>query len=282
MSGDRYRCNLIIPGAPKSGTTSLHAMLDAHCQIDMSRIKEPHHFAMDARFAAGADAHNALFAASGPAKWYGEASTIYCISDAARERIRDCLHAPKLILLLREPVARLVSHFRWMTRLGHEKRPLQEAVEADGFGFDPERHFGGNYRAYLQFSNYAAFVPQWIRTFGEENVLVLRSEALRTDQVGQLKRCAGFLGIAEFPEVPRIALNATAEAHRRHLPAWITAAARMLPGPVRRNPVIAHLHGLAARLMPARAVPTVTEADVAQLRRLLAEDIAYYDAISDT
>lgn len=281
MSTECYRCNLVIPGAPKSGTTSLHAMLDAHSHIDMSRVKEPHHFAVDARFADGAAVHNALFAPSGRAAWYGEASTIYCISEKARKRIRECLNAPKFILLLREPMARLLSHYRWMTRLGHESRRLGEAIELDGFGFDPERHYDGNYRAYAQFSKYATYVPLWIQDFGVENVLILRSEALQVDQVGQLRRCAEFLGISEFRPIPQIEMNATDSVARQKLPSWMTGASRLLPAFLRKSRGFARLNALAMRLAPPAVPPIVTEVELAQLRQLLADDIAYYNAISD-
>ena len=36
--------NLYIPGAGKSGTSSLHEYLHQHPQVFMSRVKEPHYF----------------------------------------------------------------------------------------------------------------------------------------------------------------------------------------------------------------------------------------------
>lgn len=281
MSNERYRCNLVIPGAPKSGTTSLHAMLDAHSRIDMSRIKEPHHFAIDARFADGPAEHNALFGPAGQADWFGEASTIYCISESARNRIRKRLNAPKLIFLLREPVSRLLSHYRWMTRLGHEDRPLCEAIEADGFGFDPDRDFAGNYRAYVQFSQYATYLPLWVEDFGAENVLILRSEALRSDQMGQLRRCTDFLGLPEFSQIREGELQVTDTVRRQAPPSWMTRAGRMLPAMLRERPILARLRTFITRLTPPAEPPAPTEAELAHSRQLLAADIAYYNAIAD-
>ena len=36
-----YNPNFFIPGAAKSGTTSLHELLDTHPKISMSKEKEP-------------------------------------------------------------------------------------------------------------------------------------------------------------------------------------------------------------------------------------------------
>ena len=108
---DGYLCNLVLPGAAKSGTSSLHALLDRHPAITMSNPKEPHHFTHADRFGAGSRAHNALFEQTGSGiRVFGEASTTYLVSDAARRRIAEALVAPKIIVLLRHPVARAGSH----------------------------------------------------------------------------------------------------------------------------------------------------------------------------
>lgn len=280
MSSEKYLCNLVVPGAPKSGTSSLHAMLDAHPQIEMSRVKEPHHFAIDGRFAAGAASHNALFAPSNNAVWRGEASTIYCLSEKARRRIYDCLCSPKVILLLREPVARTISHFRWLTKLGHENRALGEAIRADGFGFDAERHFDGFYRAYVQFSKYATFVPLWREQFGAENVLILRSEALRANPSTQLRRCSDFLGVSEHAEVSPAALNVTASVTRHTPLPGITHASRLLPLRLRESRSYVRLRAWVRYLMTTKP-RAVTEAELGHVRELLREDIDFYNDLSD-
>ncbi len=39
---DLKKINLFIPGAAKSGTSSLHELLNLHPEINMSKNKEPH------------------------------------------------------------------------------------------------------------------------------------------------------------------------------------------------------------------------------------------------
>jgi hypothetical protein len=38
---NKFLPNLFIPGAAKSGTTTLHELLDLHPDISMSKVKEP-------------------------------------------------------------------------------------------------------------------------------------------------------------------------------------------------------------------------------------------------
>jgi hypothetical protein len=47
-----YRCNLVIPGFPKSGTSSFHEYLALHPPIYMSRPREIHHFTGSDRWAS--------------------------------------------------------------------------------------------------------------------------------------------------------------------------------------------------------------------------------------
>ena len=61
MNKDQYRCNLIVPGFPKSGTSSLHDYLNLHPDICMSSPKECHFFAIENRYENGCKFHNKIF-----------------------------------------------------------------------------------------------------------------------------------------------------------------------------------------------------------------------------
>jgi hypothetical protein len=70
--------NLIIPGAAKSGTTSLHKMLGQHPDIFMSRSKEPHYFSRK-QTPHGLAKYESLFDQSGDCPVRGESSTSYMV-----------------------------------------------------------------------------------------------------------------------------------------------------------------------------------------------------------
>lgn len=149
-----YLCNLIVPGAAKSGTSALHEYLRDHPMITMSEKKEPHHFCIDERYQGGAHAHNQLFKPTKHSRYFGESSTGYLPWPKAAERITRSLNKPKIIFLLRHPVARAFSHYRWRVRLGLEKRTLLDALDADGYGYHPHRATAYGWMAYLEFSQY--------------------------------------------------------------------------------------------------------------------------------
>ena len=137
--------------------------------IAMSSSKEPHHFSREARYSEGATAHNKLFENKSDALYFGESSTTYLPSPTAAERIARDFDHPKAIIILRHPVARCFSHYRWRYRLGLEKRSFLEAIKNDGHGFDPEQPTEFGYLAYLELSQYARQCQVWEEALGSMN-----------------------------------------------------------------------------------------------------------------
>lgn len=199
MNTSEYTCNLIIPGVGKSGTSSLHVYLDAHPAICMSSRKEPHFFSIDSRWEKGPLLHNSLFSRSKPeARIFGESSTTYFASEIAIERIKRSLAKPRIVIVLRNPVDRVISHYRWMYALGLETRCFSQAISQSGYGFDPNVPIHGNYMSYLEFSLYSKWVPRWKDNFGANNVLILRADDLSVAPVSVINHCCSFFGISNF------------------------------------------------------------------------------------
>lgn len=269
-----HLCNLVIPGAAKSGTSSLHEVLDRHPEICMSAGKEPHYFCRTDVYARGQDYHNALFHKTGQERIFGESSTGYMIWPEAIARIRRDLANPKIILLLREPVARAFSHYRWRYRLGLEDRSFLRAMQEDGYGYDPMQPADYGYRSYLQFSNYAEYCPLWEQAFGAENVLMITSDQLKRDQVGVQRRCFEFLGVQDGPAAEGVAANRTEDTVSRK-PVF-GPLSRLTPKWLKQAPLYQRLRGAARRrLTPTPpAAMTREEADYAQAA--LTADVAWF------
>ena len=122
--------NLIIPGAAKSGTSTLHAALAEHPQVFMSQKKEPHFFARSPS-ESGLASYLSLFEGTGEYPVRGESSTSYMVVPEAPRQIRKVLKDPKIIFIVRNPVAWAFSHYRWLCSLGLEYRPFRKAFNAD-------------------------------------------------------------------------------------------------------------------------------------------------------
>ena len=278
-----YRCNLVIPGFPKSGTSSLHAYLAQHPSICMSSPKEPHHFSRSDRWEQGAIEHNAIFGqASGSERYFGESSTTYCAWPDAAERTAASLAAPKVIILMRHPIDRTISHYRWMYRLGLESRPLMDALLADGDTFHPDQSISGMFRGYLTFSRYADHVPRWEGLIDAEDLILVRSSDLAQYPDATVARLHRFLGLSDetLTHVERV--NQTDDQKpigrrrwasvRRAVPSPIASALTRIPG----------LHELWSNAVSigVREPPPITDADRSWLGDALEPHVRFYEEFS--
>jgi len=107
--------NLFIPGAPKSGTTSLYFWLSQHPQIYFPSIKEPHFFAEDLNIRIIIDKKSYFdlykINSSSNIKYLGDASTFYLYSKVAIKKIETSIPNPLYIVCLRNPVDLVYSFY---------------------------------------------------------------------------------------------------------------------------------------------------------------------------
>ena len=115
--------NFLIIGAPKAGTTSLAAHLDAHPDVFVAEEKEVHYF--DDNFDRGDAWYESRFAKGAGRRAVGDATPTYMFRQTALERMAALLPDAKLIAVLRNPVDRMYSHYWWMKVL-RERRSFAE------------------------------------------------------------------------------------------------------------------------------------------------------------
>ena len=112
--------DFLVIGAPKAGTTALHAALAAHPGLYMSAIKEPKFFLTDgpppARGGGPGDVqtyrehiwrradYEALFADAPAGALRGESTPFYLYDRQAQRRIRALIPRARLIVILRPRV----------------------------------------------------------------------------------------------------------------------------------------------------------------------------------
>jgi hypothetical protein len=176
--------NLIIVGAAKSGTTSLHNYLDLHPAIEMSRIKELKLFTRD-HWRADLDWYADQF---GNAPIRGESSPTYSMHPylaSTAERIREVIPDVRLIYVLRDPVDRAVASYVEHVHLGFEHRSLTEAL-ADAE--DPSN-------PYTCPSRYGHQLKRFLDCFDATQVLVLDQTDLLEHRTETLARIFRFLEV---------------------------------------------------------------------------------------
>ena len=128
------RPNFFIVGAPKCGTTALHAYLDAHPEIFMSHYKEPRFFGSDLRQRRRPtkSQYFSCFARARNEKRVGEASVLYLYSKCAAAEIKEFCPEARIIIMLRDPVEMLHSKHSQSIFSGNEViNDFEEALEAE-------------------------------------------------------------------------------------------------------------------------------------------------------
>jgi hypothetical protein len=198
----------LIVGAMRGGTTSLFTYLSEHPRVARGAVKEVKYFWPEASYAQGPDWYRAHFptrlALSARAARHGgqprvlDASPAYLYRTVTHPRIAALLPGARLIALLRDPVARALSHFglvrdRYAWALSFE-RSVEIALErlsggAPAPAAGPERLAV----SFLARGLYAEQLESLFRCVPRVQVLVLRSEDLFADPAGVHAEALRFL-----------------------------------------------------------------------------------------
>ena len=188
--------DFLLLGAPKCGTSALHAALARHPGLDLSDPKEPKYFlTADAPppTAGGGPGdvatwaehvwhradYEALFAKAPAEALCGESTVFYLYDTDAQRRIRETLPHARLIAVLRDPVER--AHSNWMHLRGAGLEP--EADFRCALGREVRRaaagwaHFWHNAAQ----GRYGEQLDHLYGLFPREQVLLLRYRELRDD-----------------------------------------------------------------------------------------------------
>ena len=179
MTDRPSRCqpNFLLIGAAKCGTTSVAKYLDQHPDVFVSKPKEPNYFAFEVnsrpscRGPVDAEqlyelllkysvtspaAYAGLFDDAQEQRAVGEASVRYLYESHTAKRIAEQIPTAKLIVLLRDPVDRLHSHYHMNVRQHIEPESLAGALDAEeqriahGWGWDWHYKRVGMYAEQLQ------------------------------------------------------------------------------------------------------------------------------------
>lgn len=166
--------HLLVIGAQRCGTTYLHHLLDAHPSITMARPfrPEPKVFLSDDLAGRGREWYlKSYFSHATDEQVLGEKSTSYLDRPDAVERAAAVLGDPLILVQLRDPVERAVSHWRFSTSHGLETRPLAEALqdELDHGPPDWDRtRTSVSPFEYIRRGRYATSLQPWQHRFGDD------------------------------------------------------------------------------------------------------------------
>ncbi|WP_134766611.1 sulfotransferase [Nocardioides sp. 1609] len=297
------RPDFLIIGAPKAGTTALHAALAQHPDVFVSNPKEPKYWLCDdappphwtgpgdrhsqQEWIWRADRYADLFRGARDDQVRGESTPFYLWSRSAHRRIGEALPDVRLIAVVRDPVDRAYSNWMHLWSDGLERE--RDFVKA--FAAQDQRVAEGyapfwRYRELGLYGDQLAHLHQHV---DPRQVLVMRYRDIVDEPAAAVDRACRHLGIREglVDTIPRD--NARAFAR----PGWRTrsfgplvragaAAGQFVPPQVWRSaskPVVARLSDGTARRprlsaeQRAALVDVFTD-DIHLLSRLTGEDFS--------
>jgi hypothetical protein len=180
--------HLLVIGAQRCGTTYLQSLLEAHPEITMARPArpEPKVFLAEASVERGRDwYHRTFFGHATDERLLGEKSTSYIEVPAAADRACRVLGEDTLVLaLLRDPVARAVSNWRFSTDNGLEQRPLETALRENldqAAEWDSAATSVSPF-AYLERGRYDQHLEPWFAVFPTTARVVFLQDLLDRDE----------------------------------------------------------------------------------------------------
>ena len=211
--------DFIIIGAMKSATSAIYDYLCRHSRVIDRLPKETHFLSKEYAYQQGWNWYLSQFAIKQNIVGdrhilVGEASPSYMYSLDAAARIKTAFLNLKIIISLRNPVDRAISHYyHQVNRVKDEPRNIQDAFSAaeitksiaaiESFGYDwisLRRQDGWMTARYLYNGLYARHLKHWLKVFPPEQLLVLDYHQLETNPNLFLNRLFSFLDLQD--EIP--------------------------------------------------------------------------------
>lgn len=201
----------LIIGAQRSGTTFLHNKIISETSAMCSPLQKEVHF-FDNKYYRGKRWYERFFDrisdSRGEVKNF-ETSPYYLYHPAVPKRAAEILPEARLIVVLRDPVERAISHYKWMRQAGVESRPAVEAFRFDAERFTLERDpeylqkfedpFYFDYEhihtSYLRRSLYHIQLRRWLKWFDPAQIRVMSSAKLFEQSGRMVRKLATFLGL---------------------------------------------------------------------------------------
>lgn len=199
---DQEHTYLIIAGTTKAATTSLYYYLADHPEVCAATLKETRFFLDTSyplpakyRYEDGVEKYKNYFNHCHGQRVRLEATPDYLYSPGTPHRIRHTLSKVKLVFILRDPIDRLISWYRFAkqrnlidTELSFEEYVYYQLEHQDDFADVQALRT-------LEQGRYSKYLARYQEVFSEDEICVLRFESLKEDVGGTVKRICRFAGI---------------------------------------------------------------------------------------
>ncbi|KAI2806278.1 Heparan sulfate glucosamine 3-O-sulfotransferase 5 [Blomia tropicalis] len=198
--------NCIIVGARKCGTRALLEFLDIHPQI--RKVTDELHFFDDERkYNLGLDWYLEQMPLSLESDVVIEKTPAYFVTEYVPERIYAMNGSIKIILIVRDPVTRLISDYAQLAsnRKAKKARNIESFEElimlANG-------KVNSNHKA-IRISLYAIYFSRWIKLFSKNQIHVVDGDQFVYDPLSELQKIEDFLGLPSHINRDNFTYNTT-------------------------------------------------------------------------
>jgi len=167
----------------KCATTFISECLRYHPEIFMSSPKEIHYFTLNNK---NLDWYLSFFKDSSHYKARGEFSIGYLPNKKVPYKIKKELGVVKIIVSIRNPIDRFISHYKHYSREGKVKDKLTL------------RNYNNAIKKYpqlLQYGNYYNDIKHYINNFGEKNIYIFIKEDLDEEPIKAIQDLYSFLNV---------------------------------------------------------------------------------------
>lgn len=198
------RVSFLVGGTEPAGTNQLFALLQEHPRIclPVAMQPEPNFFSKRIEYDRGAEYyHQRFFGHACGQSIVGEKSGRYLWHELAAERIQAYNRDMKLIFLLRDPVDRAYSNYRFNCLNGLETLRFEDALAAEGercasMSGDP-RWSDIQPFAYFDKGLYARQLRRYFERFDRRQILLLDNRELRSRPAAVRGEVLRFIGLPD-------------------------------------------------------------------------------------
>lgn len=184
----RHLPDIIIIGVRKGGTRALLEMLSLHDSIAAAQ-SEVHFFDSDAHYQRGLEWYTSQMPLARPHQLMVEKTPAYFTSVDAPDRIFHMNPSIRLLLIVRDPVDRVLSDYTQVFHNQLQKHKIPQPIE-DLLLRDGELNLG--YKA-VNRSVYHPHMQRWLRVFPRDSFHIVDGDALIRDPLPEMKKVERFL-----------------------------------------------------------------------------------------
>ena len=198
MNNEELDLNVFLVGAQKSATTSFYSWLAQHPEIcaPMS-MKDFPFFARQSNFEKGLDLIRPAYREAGceAEKIRMQGCVQYMFYEEAMNRIAEFAPGAKILAILRDPVERALSAYRYFSKM-----KLEEYSFAEALALEEERLASPDFRivselTYLSHGRYGKQLSHIYERFPKDQVLVILYSEVKNHPERAVHRAFRFLGV---------------------------------------------------------------------------------------